>query len=461
MKKQKTLITILVFILTLLAGTITAKASSSAKIYTSTTTAEVGQDVTITAEFTAAAWNVKINVNGSVVKSYASQTSDLSEETNIKEVKLDTSKAGTYTIIMSGDITDALGKTQEIENKKCIVTINEKKQETPTEQPNPEVPNIEPEAPKTLEFTSVNETVYSTGIVNVRESYNASSKKLGQLNKGDSITRTGISKTAGEDGNKWSKIIYNGKTAYVITSKLSTTKPVEEKPAEIPQETKAEEPNEEAPEEPETINQEVNTGEGLAKLEIEGFTISPEFSPEVYEYRVIVKENIDTLKIDAVANIEGSSISIAGNDNLQEGENLITIVVYNPENKGIVTYQITLYKNTLNMEETDQMLQKGTIEAKAKAIIFFSICGIIAIAFIIVIILKTINNEKKYKEDNIEKENNKGEKENSTEKEQNVEKQEKNEIQEEIQENIEKDSKDKERQEDYMPKREKKKGKHF
>ena len=41
-------------------------------------------------------------------------------------------------------------------------------------------------------FTDCNETVYATGTVNIRASYTADSEKLGSLNKGDSVTRTGI-----------------------------------------------------------------------------------------------------------------------------------------------------------------------------------------------------------------------------------------------------------------------------
>ena len=88
-----------------------------------------------------------------------------------------------------------------------------------------------PEAPKVLEFTTVNETVYATGAVNVRKTYSANGEYMGQLKEGDSVTRTGVSKTTAE-GYKWSKITYNGKTAYVISNKLTTQKPTVEDPIE-------------------------------------------------------------------------------------------------------------------------------------------------------------------------------------------------------------------------------------
>ena len=74
-------------------------------------------------------------------------------------------------------------------------------------------------------FTEVNETVYATGTVNIRSSWSAESEKLGSLNKGDSVTRTGIS-IEGTEAEGWSRIqLSNGDTVYVSNKYLSTTKP--------------------------------------------------------------------------------------------------------------------------------------------------------------------------------------------------------------------------------------------
>ena len=73
-------------------------------------------------------------------------------------------------------------------------------------------------------FTEVNETVYATGTVNIHSSWSAESEKLGSLNKGDSVTRTGIG-TADAEG--WSRIqLSDGSIVYVLNKYLSTTKPV-------------------------------------------------------------------------------------------------------------------------------------------------------------------------------------------------------------------------------------------
>ena len=75
-------------------------------------------------------------------------------------------------------------------------------------------------------FEDCNETVYATGTVNIRASYTADSEKLGSLNKGDSVTRTGTA-IAGTEAEGWSRVeLSDGTTAYISSKYLSTTKPV-------------------------------------------------------------------------------------------------------------------------------------------------------------------------------------------------------------------------------------------
>ena len=75
-------------------------------------------------------------------------------------------------------------------------------------------------------FTDCNETVYATGTVNIRSSWSAESEKLGSLNKGDSVTRTGTA-IAGTEAEGWSRVeLSDGTVAYISSKYLSTTKPV-------------------------------------------------------------------------------------------------------------------------------------------------------------------------------------------------------------------------------------------
>ena len=72
-------------------------------------------------------------------------------------------------------------------------------------------------------FTTVNETVYATGAVNLRSGPGTTFDAVGSLATGDSATRTGIG--TGEAEN-WSRIILDfGEEVYVSSNYLSLTRP--------------------------------------------------------------------------------------------------------------------------------------------------------------------------------------------------------------------------------------------
>ncbi len=433
MKKTLRFIIILLIIMVLFGISNKVKALSTS-LTPNKTEVNVGDTITITATITAAQWDLKITLNG---KTLATSSELDNYESNITKTITATYQAteeGNLTFLLEGDATDV---SQAVEKINKSVTVNVKKVETPEPEPEPETPTISEEP----EFTTTNETVYATGTVNVRESYSQSSNRLGQLKQGDSIKRIGISTTIG-----WSKVEYNGKVAYIISSSLTTTRPQEEPVEETPSE---EEPEEEPTSEPTTTqtNESDEIIEGLKNLEIEGITLSPTFSPDIYEYRAIVKEDISKLTINASTASEGATTTIAGNENLQEGENLITIIVYNANNEVEATYQITINKNTLDLVDTDQMLQEGTKAATRNLIIFIVLLIVAIIALIVVIILKHRNEyyEEDYEEDNIEGyEQDKYQSEELTNSE-------------EIVENTDNETEPK----DETTKREKRKGKHF
>lgn len=67
-------------------------------------------------------------------------------------------------------------------------------------------------------YKEVNETVYAISTVNIRKEASIKGELLGKLSFKASITRIGV-------GDGWSEVIYNGATAYISTSYLSTTQP--------------------------------------------------------------------------------------------------------------------------------------------------------------------------------------------------------------------------------------------
>ena len=85
----------------------------------------------------------------------------------------------------------------------------------PTEETEP--PETAPKADPDVD--EVNETVYAVAHVNVRSGPGFNHKVIGTLEGGDSVKRTGI----GRHG--WSRITYEGKTAYVANNYVSPDSP--------------------------------------------------------------------------------------------------------------------------------------------------------------------------------------------------------------------------------------------
>ena len=79
------------------------------------------------------------------------------------------------------------------------------------------IPETEPKADPQVE--EVNETVYAVAQVNVRSGPGFNYAVVGKLHGGDQITRTGIGK------HGWSRITFEGKTAYVANNYVTTDSP--------------------------------------------------------------------------------------------------------------------------------------------------------------------------------------------------------------------------------------------
>jgi len=252
-------------------------------------------------------------------------------------------KTTTYKVTFSSqDMADATGAEVASSSATATVTVEveepPKQDQTPTtpETPTTTTPKEEPkeenkeEKPAEPTFTSVNETVYAKSTVNVRESYSTNSTKLGSLNKGDEVTRIG------KGSNGWSKITYNGKTAYVNSSYLTTEQP------------------------------QLSNIKALKTLTITPGELTPEFDPEITQYEMTVDDNVLQLTIEAVPEEDTAKVEVIGNEELVEGENTVTIKV-TAEDETVRNYIITVIKE----KETPLGLlsfttTKGTISPKFK-----------------------------------------------------------------------------------------------
>ena len=114
---------------------------------------------------------------------------------------------------------------------------------------------------------------------------------------------------------------------------------------------------------------------GLESLTVDGKAVK-DFKTDKFEYEIDI-DNLDKLDIKAKATEEGATIEILGNEDLQEGENLITIMVTSKDSKKTATYQIKANKLALVEQKQEKKLD----------LINIAICAIIALIVLIIIIL--------------------------------------------------------------------------
>lgn len=139
--------------------------------------------------------------------------------------------------------------------------------------------------------------------------------------------------------------------------------------------------------------------EGLGLLSIaidEEYEIylNPEFKTDIYEYTIELKEDLTEIPLKAIANRENAIIEITGNEDLKEGENVITITVTDEETEEKVEYKITVKKVMAMQEEKEQNNDKKNEETKW--LIVAVATGAIAVILIIVVSCILIKRRRKF-----------------------------------------------------------------
>lgn len=443
MKKTiKVLIAVIFFFIMLMIYSSVEAATAS--ISASKTNIKAGESTNIVVSINAAAWNVK--VDGPSSKNIVGNTDDGENARKSETIKYTPSKAGTYTFSISGDVSD--GSTNATTKVSGSVKVVVTEVASPSNNNGGNNNDQKPEQPKEPTFKAVNEKLYATGNINVRKSYSADSDKLGSLQTGDEVTRTGV----GDNG--WSKVTFNGGTGYIKSSLLTAEQPkksedkalksltiegvegVELTPTFNPevteysvivgkdvekvnvkaeandQKSKVEITNVEKIEEGDNLIKIVVTAEdgtartysinvkkqeekviGLSSLKVQGYTIEPKFSADVYEYKLtILDPKVISLEIISEANTENAKVEVTGNTNINPGENTILIKVTSEDGKDTTTYKIIVNKTAVAAGTTGQnnMILYGGI----------GIIGLLVIAIIVVIVIA--KRKSKYEEEEFE-----------------------------------------------------------
>lgn len=156
---------------------------------------------------------------------------------------------------------------------------------------------------------------------------------------------------------------------------------------EIQQEEYEEENTQNTSHEEETPKEE---GKGLAELKINNLNLVPEFKTNVYEYTLkYIGENVK-LNIETKPTDDDYVVEVIGNDNLQEGENTITILVSEKNGDNVATYQVIVNKSLVD----EEAIAKEEAEKKAKqqkTIIGIVVAVVLLMIIIVVIIIRRRN----------------------------------------------------------------------
>ena len=144
---------------------------------------------------------------------------------------------------------------------------------------------------------------------------------------------------------------------------------------------------------------------GLKTLKIVNTDIEKTFKPDLYNYEIDIG-NITKLDIEAIANNETATVEILGNEELQDGENTITIIVSSKDGEEKVTYQIKANKIIENINSANTVVDADIVKKgiSPKVYLYIGLVATLLIALIIVIVyvIEHRNKEEYEYTDNIE-----------------------------------------------------------
>lgn len=315
----------------------------------SKTSVTVGDTFTVTVKANNAAGMYSVSSSNSNVSVSSGSSSEFLENASAT-ITFKANKAGNATITAKAtDMTDLDDDTKAVTGSKSFsVTIKAKS--TTNTKPSTTTPTET--APS---FSSVNETVYCTNDgVNVRSSYSTSSSVLGSLSKNESLKRTGVA-TKAVNGITWSKVTYNGKTAYVSSSYLTKTKPTT---TSTENKTTDDKKNDNTNSDNKKDENTKSSNKNLKSLVVTPSSISPKFSANTTEYAMTIGSDVDEIEIKAEAEDSKAEVLVEGNKNLKIGENTITIKV-TAEDETVRTYKIAVTKEKKDQVGLKELLIEG------------------------------------------------------------------------------------------------------
>lgn len=452
---KKILISIIFIVAMLIMNTKVNAASATIKC---DSTATVGTPVKITVSGTGVQWNLTLKANGSTIGS--------SRELDNYESNKNISISGTYTPTSTEPIKVTLeGTVTEFSDGSTIRNFASKEIKV---NPKPTTPSTGGNSGGNTSGGSSNGGSSTTQtkatikkLVVAGKTYNNPSKNI-TVKVDNDVTTAKISVTTSngesftinkgnnvklEEGTNTVKITLASGNVYTVNIRRAAKE--DDTPNII------DEPKEE---EKVLLKSLKLQGVKLEEEKVE-LSYSPEFSGEVYEYSVNVASDITKIDVKAIASKEDYTVEITGNEELKEGENIITILVKAKDSDKVTTYKIKVIKEeaveaVATLDETpttgEELKDNNIIK-----IIIVTFTALVAIAGIVFAVIE-YNYSKKHPKEKMGKipYSNIGFKDEETDKEDILEEQE-----DKKEKNEKEESKDKESNaEESKPK---KRGKHF
>lgn len=392
MKQKKILKTVLMigiaFFIILIAKEVKA---ASVSISASKTSVTPGESVTITVSSDCTG---RINLSASG----GSLSSDrVWIEGNSQSVTLKTSSAGTITITATPEtLSTSAGEEVNLGAKSCSVKVAANTSGTTNNNNNNNNNNNT--------NTNIKSSVATLANLGIRPndfSGFTPSKKSYAATVPNNIESVEIYASKGQSGQTISgtgtKSLKEGENTFTITVTAEDGKTTNQYTLTVTREAKEDEEKPEETEKPDTENP-TQEKFGLSTLIMSGVSLDPKFSTDVFEYKVKLTEDKEKLDIQTVSTDEKAKVEVTGNENLQEGENIITILVTDESGEKTATYQIIVEKNLVNQEEIDKQKEQEEKDKQMKMILIGGAGAVLIIIIAIVIIVKRRRN-KQYAEE--------------------------------------------------------------
>lgn len=384
-KKIKIMITYFLILVAMIIFGSKAQAAS-ASISASTTSAKVGENIKITVSINGASWN--LNLSGAVSNSYADVTDDAENTNKTYTTSFTPSSAGKYTVNLKGKVNDSNFSASTIDT---AVTINVSNTTTGTTTKNETTPSTNQKAETQKKSSNANLSNLGirpndfSGFKAGTTTYNVTVPKNIEEVEVYAKAQDSKAKVAGTGKKK----LQEGKnTATVTVTAEDGTKKTYT--INITRSSTEEDNEDEETDDPEADdNNETDTTEakGLSELKIGNLELSPTFRTDIYEYTAKYIGEDTKLEVSTITTEDDYTIEVTGNEDLKEGENIITILVSDAEGNNVATYQVTVNKSL-----AQETLPENQDENGMK--ILGIIVGIVIVVIIIFLIIKHRRNKK-------------------------------------------------------------------